>query len=165
MAANIGVWVHVYHTDNGIYHSDEFLKELQAKGQGIKMSGVSAQFQNGAAESIIKSVVQSARTMMLHAQTRWPAVADESLWPQALQYAVYLHNIMPTEETGVSPVEVWTRTKSNHSDLLMLIHGEVQHMYSVPDWEKEDMCPSGNQDLREVSLLGIAHYMPQMLGW
>jgi len=63
---------------------DEFLKELQAKGQGIKMSGVSAQFQNGAAESIIKSVVQSARTMMLHAQTRWPAVADESLWLQAL---------------------------------------------------------------------------------
>jgi len=26
------------------------------------------------------------------------------------------------------------------------------------------MCPSGNQDLREVSLLGIAHYMPHMLG-
>jgi len=44
-------------------------------------------------------------------------VEDESLWPQALQYAVYLHNIMPTEETRVSPVEVWTRTKSNHSDL------------------------------------------------
>ena len=60
MAADIGVRVHAYHMDNGIYRSDEFLKELQAKGQGIKMSGVSAQFQNGAAESIIKSVVQSA---------------------------------------------------------------------------------------------------------
>ncbi len=83
------------------------------------MSGVIAQFQNGAAKSIIKSVVQSALTMMLHTPMRWPAVADdESLWPQALQYAVYLHNIMPTEETGVSPVKVWKRTKSNHSDLL-----------------------------------------------
>jgi len=82
------------------------------------MSGVSAQFQNDAAERRIKSVVQSACTMMLHAQMRWPAMADESLWPQALQYAVYLHTIMPTEEAGVSPVEVWTRTKSNHSDLL-----------------------------------------------
>ncbi len=47
----------------------------------------------------------------------------------------------------------------------MLIHGKVQHMYSVPDWEKEDMCPSRNQGLREDSLLGIAHYMPPMLGW
>ena len=60
MAADIGVQVHTCHMDNGIYCSDEFLKELQARGQGIKMSGVSAQFQNGAAESIIKSVVQSA---------------------------------------------------------------------------------------------------------
>jgi len=115
---DVGVKVHSYHTDNGIYHSDEFLKELQSKGQGIKMSGVSAQFQNGAAESIIKSVVQSARTMMLHANLRWPEVADESLWPHALQYAVYLHNIMPFEESGVSPTEVWSRTKSNHHDLL-----------------------------------------------
>jgi len=70
MAANIGVQVHAYHMDNGIYHSDEFLKEIQAKGQAIKMSGVSAQFQNGAAVSIIKSMVQSARMMMLHAQMR-----------------------------------------------------------------------------------------------
>jgi len=93
------------------------------------MSGVSAQFQNGAPESIIKSVVQSACTMMLHAQTRWPAVADESLWPQAHQYAVYLHDIMPTEETGVSPVEPRAITVI----YCMLTHGEVQHMYSVPD--------------------------------
>jgi len=70
MSANTHVQVHAYHMDNGIYHSDEFLKEIQAKGQGIKMSGVSAQFQNGVAESIIKSVVQSALMAMLHAQMR-----------------------------------------------------------------------------------------------
>jgi len=43
--------IHSYHTDNRIYQSDEVLKELQAKGQGIKMSGVSAQSQNGAGKS------------------------------------------------------------------------------------------------------------------
>ena len=86
-AMDVGVKVSSYHTDNGIYHSKEFLKELQAKGQGVKMSGVSAQFQNGAAESIIKGVVQTARTMMLHANLQWPEVADESLWPHALQDA------------------------------------------------------------------------------
>jgi len=108
------------------------------------MSGISAQFQNGAAKSIIKSVVQSSQTMMLHAQMRQPAVADESLWPQALQYAVYLHNIMPTEETGVSPVEVWTRTKGNHSDLLhahtwgspaYVLSPRLREGGHVPKWE------------------------------
>lgn len=43
-ALDVSVQVHSYHNDNGIYHSDEFLKEHQAKRQGIKMSGVSAQF-------------------------------------------------------------------------------------------------------------------------
>ncbi len=42
----VGIKVWPYHTDNGIYLSDGFLKELQAKGQCIKMSGVSTQFQN-----------------------------------------------------------------------------------------------------------------------
>jgi len=108
------------------------------------MSGVSAQFQNRAAESIIKSVVQSARTMMLHANMRWPEVADESLWPYALQYAVYLHNIMPTEESGVSPLEVWSRTKSNHHDLLhthswgcpaYVLSPRLREGGNVPKWE------------------------------
>jgi len=67
LATDVGMQIHSYHTDNGIYCSEEFLKELQAKGQGIKMSGVSAQFQNGAAKSIMKSIVQSAWTMMLYA--------------------------------------------------------------------------------------------------
>ena len=65
--AEFGVSVIDYHTDNGVYKSHEFLKELHQKGQGIKFSGVSAQFQNGVAESMIKSVVQCACTMMLHA--------------------------------------------------------------------------------------------------
>jgi len=35
-----GVTVMAYHTDNGIYCSSEFLKELHTKGQGIKMSSM-----------------------------------------------------------------------------------------------------------------------------
>jgi len=105
----IGVKILSYHNDDEIYHSDEFLKELQAKGQGIKMSGVSDQFQNGAARSKIKSVVQFTR---IHANLRRSEMVDESLWPYALMYAVY---IMPSNKSGVSPMEVWS--KSSHHDL------------------------------------------------
>jgi len=66
-AAGVGISVIDYHTDNGVYKSHEFLKELHQKGQGIKFSGVSAQFQNSMAESMIKTVVQCVCTMMLHA--------------------------------------------------------------------------------------------------
>jgi len=82
--------------------------------------------------------------MMLHAHLRWPEVADESLWPHALQYAVYLHNIMPTEESGISPVEVWTRTKSSHFYLLhthtwgcpaYVLSPKLREGGHVPKWE------------------------------
>jgi len=43
------------------------MKEIHSKGQGIKMSGVSAQFQNGVSENAIKNTVARAHTMMLHA--------------------------------------------------------------------------------------------------
>lgn len=60
MAAEVGVVVQNYHSDNGVYKSHEFLKELMSKGQGIKMSGVSAHHQNGAAKNAIKIVVAKA---------------------------------------------------------------------------------------------------------
>jgi len=65
-----GVTVTLYHTDNGIYWSSEFLKELHSKWQGIKMSGVSTQFQNGVAENAIKNTVTKACTLMLHLTLR-----------------------------------------------------------------------------------------------
>ena len=71
-ALTCGVDVQAYHTDNGVFTSKEFMRELAEKGQGITLSGVSAQFQNGAAENAIKIVVRNARTMMIHAALRWP---------------------------------------------------------------------------------------------
>ena len=40
-AQTSGVTVKAYCTDNGVYTSKEFMKELDASGQGIKHSGVS----------------------------------------------------------------------------------------------------------------------------
>jgi len=67
LAIKAGVMVTSYHTDNSIYRSSEFMKEIYLKGQGIKMSRVSMQFQNGVSENTIKNTVARAHTMMLHA--------------------------------------------------------------------------------------------------
>jgi hypothetical protein len=109
-AMSHGVSIQAYHTDNGIFTSREFMKDLSEKGQGISLSGVSAQFQNGSAENGIKIVVRNARTMMLHVALRWPKMSDTTLWPMALSHAVYLWNQTPKSETGVAPVEVFTGT-------------------------------------------------------
>ena len=137
LALEAGVTVTSYHTDNGIYRSNEFLKELHSKGQGIKMSGVSAQFQNGVAENAIKTTVARACTMMLHAALRWPDVQEQSLWPYALSHTTYLHNQMPSQQSRLAPVEVWTKTKLDYTQLKNL------HVWGSPAYVLDPMLCDG----------------------
>lgn len=139
-----GVTVQAYHTDNGVFTSKEFMRELGEKGQGMKLSGVSAQFQNGAAENGIKIVVRNARTMMLHAALRWPGYAERDLWPMALSHAVYLYNHTPKQDSGVAPIEVFTRTKSMYGALqsahpwgcpVYVLTPKLRDGQKIPKWE------------------------------
>ena len=61
-ALSAGIQIKSYCTDNGIYTSRDFLKELSAQKQGIRLSGVGGHYQNGIAEIAIKQIVRSART-------------------------------------------------------------------------------------------------------
>ena len=56
-ALQVGVQVQNYHTDNGVYTAQEFLKELMEKGQGLTHSGVGGHHHNGVAENNIKTTV------------------------------------------------------------------------------------------------------------
>ena len=143
-AMTSGVQVQAYHTDNGVFTSKEFMKELAEKGQGLTLSGVSAQFQNGAAENGIKIVVRYARTMMLHAALRWPGFAERDLWPMALSHAVHLYNQTPRQESGLAPIELFTSTKSEHKYLLnshpwgcpvYVLEPRLRDGLKVPKWD------------------------------
>lgn len=107
-AASSGVIVQAYHSDNGIYKSKEFMAALVDKNQTIKFSGVSAQFQNGVAESNIKTIIRNARTYLLHVALRWPGFAEKNLWPMAVAHAVQMYNITPRQDTGLSPASIFT---------------------------------------------------------
>ena len=65
-----------------------------------------AKWQNGVAEGAIHIVVSRARTMMIHAKLQWP-------WPMAMEYAAYLYNNTPNAESGIAPIEVFSRTVSD----------------------------------------------------
>jgi hypothetical protein len=143
-AASVGVGMRDYCTDNGIYTCKEFSAELLSKGQGIKHSGVGGHHHNTVAENSIKTIVRTARTMMIHSALRWPEHNESELWPLALSHAVSLHNSTPHMLSRLSPAEIWSRSKSSHSGLLnahpwgcpvYVLKPQLQDGGKLPKWE------------------------------
>ena len=110
-----GVAIKAYSSDNGVYQARDYMNELLKKGQGIKRSGVGGHHHNGVAENSIKNITRIARTMMINAALRWPEVAEKKLWPLAFQHAIHVHNNTPNVQTGLTPEELWTKSKGTNS--------------------------------------------------
>ena len=75
-AADMGVEILSYRGDNGVYKSKKFKDDLLIRHQTMTYSGVGVHGQNGVAERGISTVVNSARTMMLHQALLWPEQFD-----------------------------------------------------------------------------------------
>ncbi len=43
---------------------------------------------------------------------------DISLWPFAVKHAVWLYNHVPNFESGLTPMELLTKQKADHRDIL-----------------------------------------------
>ena len=56
-----------------------------------------------------------ARTMLIHQAAHWSqqldATAETSRWPMAVRLATHVYNHVPKMENGLTPHELWTRTK------------------------------------------------------
>jgi hypothetical protein len=94
-AAAHGVKIQAYHADNGRFADAQFLADAATQGQQVTFCGVGAHHQNGVAERRIRDIVESGRSMLLHAVHRWPKAVTPNLWPQALKYACFLRNSLP----------------------------------------------------------------------
>ena len=111
-AQSQGVVIKGYHTDNGIFNSSEFMEDLLKKQQKIRFSGAGASHQNGAPERAIKAVVTMARTMLMHAALRCPEdTLSTDLCPMAMDYAVCVYNRTPDMQSGLSAIEIWSRSR------------------------------------------------------
>ena len=161
-----GVTVQNYRTDNGIYTSREFLRELSEQGQGLTVSGVDAHWQNGAAEGAINIVVAKARTMLLHAALRWPDAFDKSLWPLALSHAAYLYNNTPNKDLlgGFSPLEVWSGVKSDHHQLKNLRPWGCPVYVLDPTLCQGKAIPKWKPRSRRGQYMGVSHYHASTVG-
>ncbi len=62
----------------------------------MRFSGVGTVHQNGVAKRGIKTVVNMACTMLLHAAIHGPdGFVSTQLWPMAMDYAAWLYNHIP----------------------------------------------------------------------
>ena len=113
-----GVIVTEYLSDNGsAFTSKDYTRHLHEFHQIQRFAGVGAHHHNGVAERSIQTVMSIARTMMLHQAIHWPDVATATLWPLAVDHAVYLYNHMPNPTNGLSPHDLMSKTHWPQSQL------------------------------------------------
>jgi len=155
-----GVLAKHYHSDNGIFISDHYKTDCLDKQQTQSFSGVGAKHQNARAERTIQTISYWACTMMVHAALHWPndGADDIRLWAFAISHAAWLYNRLPNKTLGWnSPIEVFTKTKSDHRELLQ------EHVWECPvfvlDAKLQDghKIPKFNRRARMGQFLGFSN--------
>jgi hypothetical protein len=84
---------------------------------------------------------------MVHASLHWSehGVDDISLWPFAVKHAVWLHNRVPNRESGLTPMELVTKQKADHLDILrthvwgcpaFVLEPKLQNGQKLPKWNR-----------------------------
>ncbi|KAI2493485.1 hypothetical protein MHU86_21066 [Fragilaria crotonensis] len=144
-ASKFKVQVKSYQADNGRFAENKFMAAVKEAGQTITFCGVNAHFQNAVAERRIRTLQDQARTMLIHAQHRWPKAIDAHLWPYALRVANEVHNSTPTigREDHKSPFELFARSEVtpnlNHIQPfgcpVFVLDNKMQSGQKLPKWE------------------------------
>ncbi len=139
-----GVKIKHYHSDNGVFASTAFRTDCESMSQKLSFSGVGAHHQNGVVERNIKTVSQWARANMLHAALHWHEYANIKLWPQAIDYAVWVFNRLPSVDLGLSPNELWSQARATSHDLrrthpfgcpVYVLDPWLQDGHKIPKWD------------------------------
>lgn len=113
-AATHGVFrIEAYHADNGIFRANLWQQHCRNQGQPLTFAGVNAHHTNGAAEKRIRDIQELARTMLIHANRRWPAAITTNLWPYAIRMATDVINNTPRlqDQDKREPVNIFSSTR------------------------------------------------------
>ena len=121
----------VLRTDNGgEYKSTEFMNYMKREGVRHEFTVPKTPEQNGVAERMNRTLVETARSML--ADSKLP----HKFWAEALSTAVYLRNRSPTKSVAdMTPYEAWMGEKPNVEHLR--IFGCVVYAHVAKDERKK----------------------------
>ncbi|KAK9694716.1 GAG-pre-integrase domain [Popillia japonica] len=140
--------------DNGTeFVNSEFKRFLMDKGIQLETSAPYCHEQNGAAEREIRTIVESARSML------YTKDLPLYLWAEAVNTSVYILNRTPNVHTPNStPFELWTGRKPllNH----LKVFGSEVFMH-IPD----NLCKKPEPKSRKLILVGYDNDSTNYLGY
>jgi hypothetical protein len=151
-ARSFGVSVSHYHADNGRFSDNEWRDDVMLKGQRLTFCGVGAHHQNGRAEKRIRDIQDLARTLLLHANRRWPDAVDARLWPYALMSANEAINKTPFPKSEESPIEIFSQCK-------VLPNMIDDHPFGCPVYVLDGRLQSGSRVSKWASRARLAVYL------
>ena len=114
------------------------MKHLFDRNQRVNYCGVNAHHQNSIAEQNMRTISEMARAILLHASAHWKQGIESSLWPMAVDYAVYLHNHLPNDK-GITPMELFTGEAVHRHHLKDL------HVWGCPVYVLDPKLQSGKK--------------------
>ena len=89
-----------------------------------------------------------ARTFMVHASLHWtePGSDDLSLWSLAVKHSVWIYNRVPNARSGLTPLELVTKERSDYREILRRCHvwgcpvyvleAKLQNDQKLPKWNR-----------------------------
>ena len=80
-----------------------------------------------------------ARTMLLHSSIHWGKASDTTLWPFAVTHSVWLVNRLPNVSTGLSTLDLWTRSRFMQSKFHLV------HTWGCPAYILQKQIADGNK--------------------
>ena len=84
---------------------------------------------------------------MIHSSLNWTdkGVDDLTLWSFAVKHSVWVFNRVSNQKSGISPMEILTKTNSNHQDLrrshvwgcpVFVLEAKLQNDQKLPKWNR-----------------------------
>ena len=177
-ADQFGIKLKSFYADDNPFASKEILDDLELQNQTITFSGVGAHHQNGVSERSIKTVTSWALSYMMHQLLHWPAGFEDDLWPFALGHAITMWNHLPQSRSGLSPLELFTRTKFPRHDIIRnarvwgcpvyVLDPALQDGHKLPKWTKKSRLtlhlgalPTHSPTVSRLLDLKTGHVSPQ----
>eukprot|EP00731_Ephydatia_muelleri_P012155 Em0006g1049a len=139
-----GLSIGIFRSDNGgEYISKEFEKFLLDKGIHHELSAPYSPAQNGVAERINRTLMESARTMMAQAGL------SDKYWAEAVVTGTFLRNRVPARsfKEKTTPFEKWYEKKPDLSHLR--VFGCMAYAY-IPDTNRKDKLSKKAEKLRFI---------------